>query len=439
MLGLAVAATVLLVLPAGASSYDAKLKRYPYLTDLVGTSVIVNWATDISLQTGAVKYGQVGTEACNAHTATATKTFVFVNGVSEYQWKAQLTGLAPDAQYCYRVYYGNTQIDLLGADPSPNFRTQIPAGSTQPFSFAVFGDWGKVGANGQNSDQANVIAQVASSGARVALTTGNNAYDTGSQKAYGDLYQTGASTSAVFGPNSWKVAGASVPLFPAVGNRDTSTSVLPLNWPQDNAVATSGGRNTTDTYCCLNGTTSTAYPSTWYAFDAGPARFYVLDAAWEDSNLGTADAYKNDFDNHFAPGTPQWEWLNNDLQTHPRTVRFAFFHYPMYTDNNAPASDTYLRGATSLEGLLKANNVTAAFSGHANQYQRNGATADGVPSYVTGGGGATLEPIGSAGCHAPDLYGIGWRQSPKNIGSACPSAALPTAKSRVHHFLLVSV
>jgi uncharacterized repeat protein (TIGR01451 family) len=435
-----IVAASLLALPAGASGYDAKLKRYPYLTDLIGTSVIVNWATDISLQSAVVKYGQVGTETCAAHTAPpATKTFVFVNGVSEYQWKSQLTGLAADTQYCYRVYYGTSQIDLLGADPSPSFRTQVPTGSTQPFSFAVFGDWGKVGATGQNTDQTNVISQIASSGARFAVTTGNNAFDQGSQKAYGDLYQTGNNTSAVFGPNFWKLAGSSVPLFPALGNHDTSSSVLPLTWPQDAAVATSGGRNTTDTYCCVNGTISTAYPSTWYAFDAGTARFYVLDAAWDDANLGTADAYKNDFDTHWAPGTPQWEWLKNDLQTHPSAVRFAFFHYPMYTDNSSPASDTYLRGATALEGLLKANNVTVAFSGNSHQYQRNSATADGVPSYVTGGGGSTLEPIGGAGCHPPDQYGIGFKQSPKNVGSACPSATVPTSKTRVHHFLLVSV
>ena len=73
MLGVAaLVAAALLALPGGASAFDAKLKRYPYLTDLVGTSVIVNWATDISLQNGVVKYGQVGTEACTAHTVAAT-------------------------------------------------------------------------------------------------------------------------------------------------------------------------------------------------------------------------------------------------------------------------------------------------------------------------------------------------------------------------------
>ena len=94
------------------------------------------------------------------------------------------------------------------------------------------------------------MSQIAASGARFAVTTGDNAYETGSQKDYGDLYQTGANTSAVFGPSFWKVAGASLPLFPATGNHDYNNSTILTNWPQDTAVATSGGRYQTDTYCC---------------------------------------------------------------------------------------------------------------------------------------------------------------------------------------------
>ena len=57
----AFAAVLLMVLPSGASAtYDVKLKRYPYLTDLVSTSVMVNWATDISSTTATVRYGLAG-------------------------------------------------------------------------------------------------------------------------------------------------------------------------------------------------------------------------------------------------------------------------------------------------------------------------------------------------------------------------------------------
>ena len=441
MAGIASIVTLaLFALPAGSSAFDAKLKRYPYLTDLVGSSVIVNWATDISAQSAVVKWGRVGSESCTANTTTATRTFIFVNGVSEYQWKAQLTGLAPDTEYCYRVYLGTSpQVDLLDADPSPSFRTQVPPGSTQPFKFAVLGDWAQADdPSGQNPGQTNVISQVAASGARFAISTGDNAAPVGSQKNYGDLYQTGANTSAVFGQSFWKLAGASLPLFPALGNHDTNNSSLLVNWPQDSAVATSGGRYATDTYCCLNGTSAGDYPSAWYAFDAGLARFYVLDAAWQNSNVGSANLFKNDYDNHWAPGTPQYEWLANDLATHPRAVKFAFLHFPMYSDQSSTSSDTYLQGAGSLEGLLKQYEVTAAFSGHSHNYQRNDAPPGGVPTHVSGGGGANLESIGLGGCSALDAYGIGWSNQ-RDAGSACGSAPVPGAKDRVHHFLLVSV
>jgi hypothetical protein len=130
--------------------------------------------------------------------------------VNVYQWKAQLT-LTRGVQYCYRVFLGST--DLLGSDPSPTFFTQVPAGSTEPFTFAVIGDWGSVDGAGNNPDQANLMAQLAASGARFALTTGDNAYSSGSQTNYGDLVQTGPGISALLGPQFWARVGASMPLF----------------------------------------------------------------------------------------------------------------------------------------------------------------------------------------------------------------------------------
>jgi uncharacterized repeat protein (TIGR01451 family) len=315
----------------------------------------------------------------------------------------------------------------------------MPAGSSTPFKFAVFGNWGKTLAAG-NPHQANLISQIAQSGARFGITTGDNAYESGSQKSYGDLYQVGDNTSAVFGPNYWKVAGASLPLFPATGSHDHNNSVLLTNWPQDTAVATSAGRYQTDTYCCTNGTTQADYPSTWYAFDAGMARFYVLETAWEAQNVGTADLYKNDFDNHWGPNSPQYQWLKNDLETHPRALSFAFHHFPLYSDQSATSSDTYLQGASSLEGLLKLHDVTVDFGAHSHNYQRNSVPPGGVPNYVTGGGGANLESIGnhSAGCSALDQYGLGW-SNVNDTPHACGAAPVPTGKDQVHHFLLVSV
>jgi hypothetical protein len=415
--------------PADAPTYHPALRRYPYLTDLTGSSATLNWATSDLSADGFVTWGQAGAEPCTAHTAPARFTVLLVNGVHEYQWHAVLP-LRLATRYCYRVYLDTD--DLLGSDPSPSFWTQLPTGAAQPFSFAVFGDWGRVDDDGQNPDQAHLLAQIARSGARFAVTTGDNGYPAGNQSNYGDLVQRGPDLSAVFGRAFWPRAGATIPLFAALGNHGFSQTdrVHPhfLNWPQDNTVAMSGGRYTQDRYCCLNGTTAGNYPSAWYAFDAGRARFYVLEAAWTEGNVGSASAYEIDYDYHWTPSSAEYQWLAHDLATHPYGLKFAFFHYPLYSDNSTEPSDTVLQGPGSLEGLLNRYGVNIAFTGHAHIYQRNRpAGPQGVVSYITGGGGAKLEPIGAGiRCSATDAYGIGWSYSANGgAGGAMPAGPLP--------------
>jgi hypothetical protein len=427
------------VAPAGA--YVSQLKRYPYLTDTVNGGAAgyatVNWATDRSASTGSVLWGEVGSDdiCVPTTTVTATRTSISVSGVSEYQWKAQLV-LGAGRHYCYRVRLGS--VDLLGVEPSPRFWTQVPSGSPERFSFAVFGDWGYTDSSGANPHQANVMRQIAASGARFAVTTGDQPYGSGSQSNYGDLVQRGSELGTIFGPQSWTVPGASIPLFPALGNHGRTSTFL-ANWPQERAVDASGGRYAMETYCCLNGTTAKDYPSAWYAFDAGGTRIYVLDSSWSSSNSGTADSYKNDYDYHWARTAAEYQWLENDLRTHPSELKFAFFHFPMYSDNATEKSNVYLQGAESLEGLLSRYGVDIGFSGHAHMYQRNRKPHDAsLITYLTGGGGATLQPIGAKGCSAIDAYGIGWSNS-SSTGSACGSAVRPTTIDRVYHFLLVTV
>jgi Calcineurin-like phosphoesterase/Purple acid Phosphatase, N-terminal domain len=428
-----------LVLPGVVSAYAPQLTRYPYLTDVVGTSATVNWATDRSRTNGRIKYGEVGAESCTARTLTATRSSITINGAQRYQWRATLTGLKAGARYCYRVEFGAASpiIDLLGSDPSPSFLTQVPAGSSEPFSFAVFGDWGAAGEaeGGADNRQAQVMSQIAASGVRFAVGTGDTTTASGSQTNYGDLIQTGTNVSGVFSPSGWTQAGSKIPMFNSVGNHGFNSTHLAI-WPASEAAASSGGRYVMDTYCCANGTRSASYPSAWYAFDAGNARFYVLTAAWANSNVGTADTYKNDYDAHWRPESAQYQWLANDLATHPSQLKFAFFHFPMYSSNASEVSDPYLHGPDSLEGLLARHGVDIGFSGHAHNYTRNVKPNDGsLVTYVTGGGGARLQP--ATRCAAPVAYAIGWSYS--SGGSSCGGAPRPSSVAEVFHFLKVSV
>jgi hypothetical protein len=427
---LVLAGTIRSIEPRASAAVASQLKRYPYLTDVVSTKATINWGTDRSAISGSVKYGTVGS-SCATNTVAATRTGITVNGVAEYQWKATIN-LATNTQYCYRVYLKTT--DLLGTDASPTFWSKIPKGSTTAFTFAVLGDIGRTTSSGVNLEQAAVMSRLASSGARFALGTGDTAYDLGSQANYGDLFQTGRAISTIFGPDYWTKPGRSIPFFNALGNHGYNSTFLNV-WPQDNAVATSGGRYGMETYCCKNGTASKSYPSAWYAFDVGVARFYVLDAAWPDSNFGTGTPYQNDYAYHWTPTSAEYQWLENDLATHSTRLKFAVFHYPLYSDTSKQPSDPWLQGSSGLEGLLNRYGVDMVFNGHAHVYERNRADSGGMVSYITGGGGAELSPISS--CNSFDAYAVGWSVI-KNAGSAC-NAPVPTSPSQVFHFLLVSV
>jgi hypothetical protein len=95
----------------------------------------VNFGTDQSSDSAVVKWGQVGAESCTAHTTTATKTSIMVNGRGEYQWKAQLSPLRPGHRL---LLTGPTserrRSTCSAAAPCPSSITQLPADSDKPFS-----------------------------------------------------------------------------------------------------------------------------------------------------------------------------------------------------------------------------------------------------------------------------------------------------------------
>ena len=208
--------------------------------------------------------------------------------------------------YCYRVQLG--AVDLLGSDASPRATTAAAPGSS--FSFAVLGDWGA-----GTTDQANVMSRIGASPASFVVTAGDNVYNSGTETEYGDLTQ-----GNVF-PSQYLPAVGSRPFFAAEGNHGFSTNLPYLqNFPAPTAAATSGGRFKQETYCCISTLSgSKSYPSAWYAFNWGSARFYVLEAAWADTQGG----YQGDFLAHWngpvagcGPCGAELAWLQNDLAAH---------------------------------------------------------------------------------------------------------------------------
>ena len=120
------------------------------------------------------------------------------------------------------------------------------------------------------------------------------------------------------------------------------TSTFLTNWPQDHAVTASNGLYCMRTYPSVSGSAEDAYPTPYYAFDAGNARFYVLNANWSKNNRGnTGYEYLNDYLSNWQASSDEYKWLKNDLEQHAQTpLKFAFFHYPLYSDRSPSSRQT---------------------------------------------------------------------------------------------------
>ena len=448
----AIASPPALAAQAELTGASATLTRAPYLTDLTQTSVQVSWATSAQ-NTGVVQYGPPGNCEASSAIAASSGSPITIGSVTEYRNSVTVSGLSPATTYCYRITNtGAAPVDLLGTNPSPQFATLQPANGTAPLTFDVLGDWGDTTNSGSNTgavnqNQAGVDAQLAASSAQFVVSTGDIAYPGGTQTTYGDLNQTGVNVSAVFGPSYWAIPGESLPFFAISGNHGLNSTFIG-NWPESAVTAASGGVYSMTSYPSIDGANAASYPTSYYAFSAGAARFYMLDAAWGDTNTGTATggtcgsacaAYQVDYDAHWTHTSAEYTWLQQDLAAHPGGLKFAFFHYPLYTSNGTQVSDPYLDrlpGSTgSLEQLLHDNGVDLVFNGHAHIYQRNVPVPGGVTNYVTSGG-ASVEPVSK--CGGTDAFALGWSYSSAK-GSACGSASAPASDSQVYNFLKVTV
>ncbi len=125
----------------------------------------------------------------------------------------------------------------------------------------------------------------------------------------------------------------------------------------------------------------------YYAFTRHHARFIVLDSMDPDQ---------------FSPSTPQYQWLERELQSAQKTAThfFVMFHEgPFSVGPHGPTQDA----RTYLHPLFVKYHPTAVFCGHDHLYYRT--RRDGVYYFVTGGGGAPLyDPDNKALAIRGDVY-----------------------------------
>jgi len=122
-----------------------------------------------------------------------------------------------------------------------------------------------------------------------------------------------------------------------------------------------------------------------YSFSYGNAHFICLDT----EEPGYSDK------NHERIGPAQLRWLKEDLEANKDASHvFVFMHKPIW---DRGASDRWL---TEVHPLLMGYPLAAVFTGHWHYYRKS--TVDGIPYFITGGGGGQLHDDPKVGYHCPE-------------------------------------
>jgi hypothetical protein len=114
----------------------------------------------------------------------------------------------------------------------------------------------------------------------------------------------------------------------------------------------------------------------YYSYDSGGWHFIALNSTTEFGQTG--------------PGTPQYEWLRQDLQASTAACTMVYMHHPRFGIESASEGD-HLQ---DMWALMATNGVDVVLSGHNHSFQRwkpldaNGnVSTEGIASYVVGTGG----------------------------------------------------
>ncbi|HUV42513.1 MAG TPA: metallophosphoesterase [Patescibacteria group bacterium] len=116
----------------------------------------------------------------------------------------------------------------------------------------------------------------------------------------------------------------------------------------------------------------------WYSFDYGDAHFISLRIDYDNYNP-SGEACK--------PGSPEYQWLENDLKNTSKPWKIVFFHVTIYSSQSS-AETRQVR--SYLHPLFKKYGVQLVLSGHNHFYER--VVADGI-TYITAGGGNNVRAI----------------------------------------------
>lgn len=283
---------------------------------------------------------------------------------------------ANGADYTLQLYRGSATHEYAAAQPAPASVTsaghlQGPGGVETGVTFAAFGDYGS-----GSSNEAAVATMVKSWNPDFIVAVGDHNYTNNVSVGapawtnvignfYGD-YILGRQDN--FYPEQ---RSATQRFFTVPGNHDT-------------------GPNS------ANGGELSGYFDYFYSNPGGtprlPAGVFEPMLTYYKMNWGNMEFYFIDSDNgvtNAAAATAQRQWMRAQLDASTARWKFAVWHHPPYSSSAVHGNHPAFQWGADFQGL------TAIITGHDHIYERLDA-GYGVTQFVTGLGGMSIYPFGSA-------------------------------------------
>jgi hypothetical protein len=283
----------------------------------------------------------------------------------------QLRGLSPGTSYVYRVSAGD--------ETTRPFRFTTAKQGAVPFTFGAIGDFG----TGSTPEYRNA-ALLEGEAPDTLLTLGDNAYPLGLKREY---------PAVVFTP--FDPLMRRITVWPTLGNHDYGNEGESF-------------RNTAQAYLDTFVLPDRPGRERYYSFRYANAEFLAIDSEVTS----------------FAPGSPQYRWIDRTLGRSGACWKIPYFHHPVHAEYVHPTLMDVAKQADLQRWLVpvfERHGVKLVLTGHEHNYVRTKRLLHGRPDpqgvvyIISGGGGGALEALPA---------------------HATPSTAV---RGRFFHHLLISV
>jgi hypothetical protein len=252
-----------------------------------------------------------------------------------------------------------------GADPSLTRPTPTPTptptpGGVDPY---IVGAGDIAASNGGSEATAKLLDAMPDAAA--VFTTGDNAYQDGTDANYTSYY------APTWGRHKTKT-------FPVPGNHEYHTVGQPEGAPG---------------YFNYFGAAAGTPGKGWYSYDVGAWHLIALNSSRATDTACTPVPCN--------AGSDQYEWLRNDLLTHPNKCVLAYWHHPIISRGLYDG----INGVKPMWDLLYDNGADVVLNGHDHNYQRfapmnKSLVRDdlrGIREFVIGEGGNSEYAVQSPG------------------------------------------